>query len=167
MSTSKGPHVLFICSNTCGWSIQSQRSASTARTHNSALLIQQPLDLIIETDASLSGWGARCQELCTGVSGQWRNRKCISMYWNSSSFPCNQNFCQGESTLEYSDSNRQHDSQGIYKSPRGYSFLDIELHSNAVVRMVPRSSDSTRGQVSPRGGQQDRRQGIQNDQAPL
>ena len=43
--------------------------ARTAKTYNSAPLIQPPPDLVIETDASLSGWGARCQELRTG--GLW------------------------------------------------------------------------------------------------
>jgi len=43
--------------------------SSTAKTYNSAPLAQPRPDLVIETDASLLGWGARCQDLCTG--GLW------------------------------------------------------------------------------------------------
>ena len=39
--------------------------ARTAKTYNSSPLIQSPPDLVIKTDASLLGWGARCQELRT------------------------------------------------------------------------------------------------------
>ena len=43
--------------------------ARTTKTYNSAPLIQPPPDLVIETDASLLGWGVRCQELHT--RGLW------------------------------------------------------------------------------------------------
>ena len=84
-------------------------------SYNSALSIQPPPYLVVETNSFLFGWGARCQMpgppyrrplVGKGAEGAYQCSR------GSSSFFCNQDLFPGEGLSEYSDSDRQHDCQG-------------------------------------------------------
>jgi len=137
--------------------------SSTARTYNSAPLIQPSPDLVMETDASLSGWGARCQDLRT--QDLWSVEE-LKMHINALElllvFMAVKTLLQREKPLKHSDSNRQHDCQGIYQSSGRHPLTNSELHSITDVEMVPGSPSSPDSRVPTRSGHQNCRWGVQS-----
>ena len=52
------------------------------RLNNGRSLWQKEPNLVIQTDASKSDWGAFCNGVSTGENGQKRRRTYMQMFWN-------------------------------------------------------------------------------------
>ena len=129
--------------------------ARTAKTYNSATLLQPPPDLVIEMDASLSGWGARCQELHTG--GLWSVEE-----HNALELPCNQKLLKEDCCNILIQTDNM--TAKAYMNHRGHPLANNEFHNNPAVEMAPGSPDSPDSLIPPRGREQDCGQGVQGRQ---
>ena len=135
--------------------------AQEASIQNQTPVVAHLPDMIIETEASLVGWGALHQGCWTG--GQWSAEE-KQMHINALELlavSCTEDFSQRQITFECASSNGQHVSQSVHKPFGGHTLPSAELTGGPYVEMVPGLPHFSYSRTPARQGELDSRRGIQ------
>ena len=125
-------------------------------------------DLIIETDASQTGWGARCGNLQTG--GPWspkRSSNAHQLPGASGSNSGNSNLCQEEGECPHSVEDGQHVCPDLHQQDGWYGLTRPQSAHQRTLVLVPYQECHTSSLSPPRNSQRESGRGIKDHERSI